>query len=81
MIHGLNRHYYSIGITYRKNELEEKMLLNLNKNKWSEGLRLEPFDKHGEANEKVVVELKKLAGRYEKAGPYTSPPPPLISST
>ena len=40
LIHGLNRHYYSINISYRKNELEEKMLLNLNKSKWSEGLRL-----------------------------------------
>nr|PNR46937.1 hypothetical protein PHYPA_014057 [Physcomitrium patens] len=29
LIHGLNRHYYSIGINYQKNELEEKMLLNL----------------------------------------------------
>ena len=35
LIHGLNRHYYSINISYRKNQLEEKMLLNLNKNKWS----------------------------------------------
>uniref|UniRef100_A0A7S0SLJ2 MPN domain-containing protein n=1 Tax=Mantoniella antarctica TaxID=81844 RepID=A0A7S0SLJ2_9CHLO len=67
LIHGLNRHYYSIAISYRKNELEEKMLLNLNRNKWSQGLRLEPFDKHGEANEKVVLELKSLADRYEKA--------------
>ncbi|KAI3979810.1 hypothetical protein MKX01_013905 [Papaver californicum] len=31
LIHGLNRHYYSIAINYRKNELEEKMLLNLYK--------------------------------------------------
>jgi len=31
IIHGLNRHYYSLPITYRKNELEEKMLLNLTK--------------------------------------------------
>jgi 26S proteasome regulatory subunit N11 len=31
LIHGLNRHYYSIGINYRKNELEEGMLLNLSK--------------------------------------------------
>merc|ERR1711915_865248 len=31
LIHGLNRHYYSIAINYRKNELEEKMLLNLHK--------------------------------------------------
>ena len=29
MIHGLNRHYYSIAINYRKTELEERMLLNL----------------------------------------------------
>ncbi|KAI3985384.1 hypothetical protein MKX01_033698, partial [Papaver californicum] len=33
LIHGLNRHYYSIAINYRKNELEEKMLLNLHKKK------------------------------------------------
>ena len=67
LIHGLNRHYYSINISYRKNELEEKMLLNLNKNKWSEGLRLKNFGEHGDANEKVVLELKELADRYEKA--------------
>merc|ERR1711861_48794 len=44
LIHGLNRHYYSINISYRKNQLEEKMLLNLNKNKWSEGLCLKTFE-------------------------------------
>ena len=25
LIHGLNRHYYSIAINYRKNELEQKV--------------------------------------------------------
>ncbi|KAI6704368.1 hypothetical protein NL676_007330 [Syzygium grande] len=40
LIHGLNRHYYSIAINYRKNELEEKMLLNLHKKKWTDGLTL-----------------------------------------
>lgn len=29
LIHGLNRHYYSIAINYRKTSLEENMLLNL----------------------------------------------------
>lgn len=29
LIHGLNRHYYSIAINYRKTALEENMLLNL----------------------------------------------------
>lgn len=32
LIHGLNRHYYSIAINYRKTALEENMLLNLQVN-------------------------------------------------
>lgn len=43
LIHGLNRHYYSISINYRKNELEQKMLLNLNKKSWEEGLILQEY--------------------------------------
>ena len=39
LIHGLNRHYYSIAISYRKNELEEKMLMNLHKKGWTQGLK------------------------------------------
>jgi hypothetical protein len=31
LVHGLNRHYYSIAIDYRKNELEQIMLMNLHK--------------------------------------------------
>jgi hypothetical protein len=34
-IHGLNTHYYSISINYRKNELEQKMLQNLHKRVWA----------------------------------------------
>jgi len=33
IVHGLNRHYYSLSINYRKNELEQFMLLNLHKKK------------------------------------------------
>lgn len=65
LIHGLNRHYYSIAINYRKNELEEKILLNLHKNKWSSGLQLEPFDKHAVQNEDGLKELKELVGKYK----------------
>ena len=50
LIHGLNRHYYSIAINYRKNELEQKMLLNLHKKNWTEGLVLENFESHSESN-------------------------------
>merc|ERR1712022_34806 len=46
MIHGLNRHYYSINISYRKNELEQKMLLNLYHEKWTNGLKLQDFTEH-----------------------------------
>ena len=44
LIHGLNRHYYSIVIDYRKNELEEQMLMNLHKHKWTGGLTVEKFE-------------------------------------
>ncbi|KAL0692248.1 hypothetical protein Bca4012_059428 [Brassica carinata] len=67
LIHGLNRHYYSIAINYRKNELEEKMLLNLHKKKWTDGLTLRPFDTHSKTNEQTVQEMLNLAAKYNKA--------------
>lgn len=54
LIHGLNRHYYSIAINYRKNDLEQKMLLNLHKKKWTDGLLLEDFNTHEKDNEKLT---------------------------
>merc|ERR1712232_1504336 len=44
LVHGLNRHYYSMAINYRKDELEQKMLLNVHKPKWTAGLTLRRFD-------------------------------------
>jgi len=67
LIHGLNRHYYSIAINYRKNELEQKMLLNLHKKKWTDGLIVQKFDEHSKKNEKTVQELLELAKSYQKA--------------
>lgn len=67
LIHGLNRHYYSIGINYRKNELEEKMLLNLHKKRWTDGLALRKFDEHSKQNEQIVQEMLELAAKYDKA--------------
>lgn len=67
LIHGLNRHYYSIAINYRKNELEEKMLLNLHKKKWTDGLTLQRFDCHAKTNEQTVQEMLDLAVKYNKA--------------
>ncbi|KAG8499042.1 hypothetical protein CXB51_005478 [Gossypium anomalum] len=67
LIHGLNRHHYSIAINYRKNELEEKMLLNLHKKKWTDGLTLRRFDTHSKTNEQTVQEMLNLAIKYNKA--------------
>ena len=39
-IHGLDRHYYSLVIDWRKNDLEEQILMNLHKKDWSAGLVL-----------------------------------------
>lgn len=66
LIHGLNRHYYSMPISYRKNELEQKMLLNLHKRQWTEGLTLKKFDLHAQENEKTVLEMLELAKAYNK---------------
>mmetsp|Transcript_8521 Transcript_8521/g.31487 ORF Transcript_8521/g.31487 Transcript_8521/m.31487 type:complete len:314 (+) Transcript_8521:126-1067(+) len=67
LIHGLNRHYYSIALNYKKNELEEKMLLNLHKKNWTDGLKVQQYDAHSNINEKTVAELVSLAKLYNKA--------------
>jgi len=67
LIHGLNRHYYSIAINYRKNELEQRMLMNLNKKSWSDGLTLRDYKDHCSLNQKTVSEMLNLAKNYDKA--------------
>eukprot|EP00800_Vazella_pourtalesii_P008278 TRINITY_DN21910_c0_g1_i1.p1 TRINITY_DN21910_c0_g1~~TRINITY_DN21910_c0_g1_i1.p1 ORF type:complete len:325 (-),score=73.24 TRINITY_DN21910_c0_g1_i1:24-920(-) len=67
VIHGLGRHYYSMPINYKKNELEQKMLMNLHKKTWMEGLKLEEFKEHADDNEKIVGEMLDLAKAYNKA--------------
>jgi len=64
LIHGLNRHYYSIVIDYRKNELEEQMLMNLHKRNWTSGLTVDRFEDHQVKNEETVEKMLKLASEY-----------------
>lgn len=54
LVHGLNRHYYSIAVNYRKTELEQAMLMNLHKRNWTEGLKLKDFCSHKESNEDAI---------------------------
>lgn len=61
LIHGLNRHYYSIAINYRKNELEQRMLMNLNKKSWMDGLTLHDYNEHCQLNKDTVKDMLTLA--------------------
>ncbi|KAI0736186.1 Mov34-domain-containing protein [Fomitopsis betulina] len=67
LIHGLNRHYYSIAVDYRKSELEQSMLMNLHKRNWTEGLTLRDFKGHKEANEKAIKSMLSLSAAYNKS--------------
>lgn len=66
LIHGLNRHYYSIGIDYRKTALEENMLMNLHKHVWTEALEMDDFRTEGAKNKDRLEQLVSLADGYEK---------------
>jgi len=67
IIHGLNRHYYSIAINYRKNKLEEQMLLNLQRKTWAQGMSLKDFSGVEKSNEELVKHLNDLSSRYNDA--------------
>eukprot|EP00457_Paulinella_chromatophora_P012252 gb/GEZN01012450.1/.p1 GENE.gb/GEZN01012450.1/~~gb/GEZN01012450.1/.p1 ORF type:complete len:312 (+),score=48.89 gb/GEZN01012450.1/:60-995(+) len=66
IVHNLNHHYYSINIDYRKNELEQKMLLNLHKRSWSNGLKIRSASEHAKNNGKVMEDLLAFAKQYNK---------------
>ena len=64
LLHGLNRHYYSLVISYRKVELEEEMLLNFNKTSWIKSLRVKPFSEYQKEQEKCLARLEDLTKKY-----------------
>mmetsp|Transcript_27438 Transcript_27438/g.94932 ORF Transcript_27438/g.94932 Transcript_27438/m.94932 type:complete len:312 (-) Transcript_27438:163-1098(-) len=66
IIKGLNRNYYAISIAYRKNEFEEKMLMNLHRRLWTKSLALKPFAEADKSNAATMEELAELADRYHK---------------
>ena len=70
MYKGLNKYYYSININYRTNELEQKMLLNLYKNKWNSALKLqdqqEVTEHSGENMEKMGKWCVEWAKRIDE---------------
>jgi 26S proteasome regulatory subunit N11 len=63
-IHGLNRYYYSLVLDWRKNELEEQMLMNLHKKAWATGLLLKKFEEHRAAAESTLADMARLSKAY-----------------
>lgn len=63
-IHGLDRHYYSLVIDWRKNDLEEQMLMNINQRNWSAGLQLQKFENFQKQSEKLLEDMARLSKDY-----------------
>lgn len=66
LIHGLNRHYYSLNIDYHKTLYETNMLLNLHKNTWQLALHLEKYDRHEHDNLAAAQLMVKIAEQYNQ---------------
>ncbi len=67
LIHGLNRHYYSMPIDYRQNELEQNMLMSVNRQAWTGGLTLKDFATHASDNEGACKQIATLCEAYSKS--------------
>uniref|UniRef100_A0AC35TKR5 MPN domain-containing protein n=1 Tax=Rhabditophanes sp. KR3021 TaxID=114890 RepID=A0AC35TKR5_9BILA len=67
VIHGLNRHYYSIPIAYKTHPLEQKMLLNLNQVSWMDGLAMNDFTHHCGSNKTSLETMLRLTKAYKNS--------------
>lgn len=66
MNRGLDRSYYNIVINYKKNEFEQRMLSNLNKQSWTNSLKVTDFATQEAQNLDRLTQLEKLTGHYSK---------------
>ena len=66
LIHGLNRHYYSLNIDYHKTTQETKMLMNLHKEQWQSGLKMYDYEEKEESNLAATKSMVKIAEQYSK---------------
>ncbi|CDW72074.1 26s proteasome non-atpase regulatory subunit 14 [Stylonychia lemnae] len=64
--HGLGKYYYNIALNYRKNEFEQKMLLNLNKVNWSQSLKNLDYKEHQTTINDTLKNMAKLTEDYNK---------------
>ncbi|XP_077301494.1 uncharacterized protein LOC143922117 [Arctopsyche grandis] len=58
LIHGLNKNYYAFNITFKKNDLEQRMLLNMNRKTWASNLNLPNF--RSKENSELISKYLKM---------------------
>ena len=63
---GLNKQYYSLRIAYRKDELEQKMLLSLGKPNWIDSIAVRPCSEQARLNVAALENVLKFTRLYEK---------------
>eukprot|EP01059_Diplonema_ambulator_P028045 TRINITY_DN46758_c0_g1_i1.p1 TRINITY_DN46758_c0_g1~~TRINITY_DN46758_c0_g1_i1.p1 ORF type:complete len:303 (+),score=78.60 TRINITY_DN46758_c0_g1_i1:88-996(+) len=66
IMRGLNRNYYQLPCSYRKNEAEIRMLLKVYEKGWENGLKLQTPQQNKKENTQTVKTLKRLCKEYEK---------------
>jgi 26S proteasome regulatory subunit N11 len=64
LVNGLNKHYYALNLSFRKNALETRMLMNYNKREWSKGLQQPRFEASAKSSRELLGEIAKQAGAY-----------------
>ena len=62
----MNKHYYSICINYRKNDLEQRMLLNIGRSGWIDGLKVEQFSKQHLTADTSLKDCAQLTRAYNE---------------
>jgi len=65
-IHGLDKYYYSLVIDWRKNDLEEQMLMNLHKKDWTVGLLLKKYEDEKKSTELMLEKMARLSKTYHE---------------
>lgn len=66
LIHGLNKHYYSLNIDYHKNKNEIDLMMNLHKEQWQSGLKLNDYNVKEQHNLEATKKMVKIAELYSK---------------
>lgn len=59
IVHGLNKSYYSFNITFKKNDLEQRMLLNMNRKTWASNLKI-PTASKDDISDLIVKYMKMV---------------------